>query len=201
MKQLLMVKTACFLLMAAAVFPVSLLAQNSEQQGTEQATGEELNEEELTINDGENPSVALEEGMSGFSFWDFLRMILVLGAVIALIYALFLFLKRIGTPKGGGEELIQLLSTKPLHGSRALHLVKIGTEVFLVGSADGSVSLVSKIEEKESLDQIALRESEQAGGSSSFTASLRGLLGDTGNAITREETNFLRKQKDRLKKI
>jgi flagellar protein FliO/FliZ len=172
-----------------------------EQTGNEQGTEEET----LLINDSEDPGVALSGELSGFTLWDFLRMILVLGAVIALIYGLFLFLKRAGNPKTGGEAFINLLASQPLNGNRSLHLVQVGVELFLIGSADGAVSLVSRIEDKEFIDQITLQQSSEKSGGRSFSGALRALLGETrGDEERSHEENsalFLGKQKERLKNM
>jgi flagellar protein FliO/FliZ len=201
------------LLLAALAFPLHAFSQTAEQvpQAGEQSPQPEVqktpavDERELVVNDADQPAVQLENELTGFGFWDFLRMVLVLGAVIALIYGLFLLLKKIGNPKSGGEGLINLLASQPLNGNRSLHLVQVGTEVFLVGSADGAVSLVSRLEEKETLDRIALYESDRKSGASSFAGTFRSILGDNsengGEAEGYTSGLFLRRQRDRLKKL
>lgn len=161
-----------------------------------------VDEQDLVVNDAQQPSVQLESELTTFSGWDFLRMVLVLVAVIAVIYALFLFLKRIGHPKSGGGDLITLFASQPLSGSRALYLVGVGNEVFLIGSADGGVSLVSKVEDKETLDRIALVESTQKVGGKSFTGTFRSIFGDAARGSGGDSgVHFLQKQRDRLKKL
>lgn len=184
------------LLAAALTFPAQLYPQAAP------AADISVDETGLAVNDGEQPAVQLESEMTGFTAWDFVRMVLVLGAVIALIYALFMFLKKIGNPKSGGEGLITLLASQPLNGNRALHLIQVGNEVFLVGSADGGVSLVSRLEDKETLDRIALYESDRKSGGSSFANTFRSILGDNGQESGGDVSGlFLRKQRERLKKL
>jgi flagellar protein FliO/FliZ len=134
---------------------------------------ERVSEEELAIRDTESAQVQLEGGLTSFTLWDFLRMFLVLGGVIAAIYGVFYVLKRMGNPRMQGNTLISVISTQNLQGNRALHLVEVGNEVFLVGSSEGGVELVSRIEDRETLDQIRLYRSEMAMGGGSFQRTLR----------------------------
>lgn len=168
----------------------------------------QVNEEELQIQDTQSPQVELEEGLNTFTVWDFLRMILVLGGVIAAIYGIFFLLKRVGNPKSQPNDMIMVLSTQNLQGNRSLHLVKVGNELFLIGSAEGAVQLVSKIEDGETIDQIRLYQSEMnASGGSSFQQALRGIFqkDEEGAVPTRDTVRsgamFLQKQRDRLKNM
>src|SRR5208283_807846 len=89
----------------------------------------------------------------GVSTWDFVRMLLILACVIGVIYVLFWLLRK-GTARGRIQEsdLIRVLGSRGLSGNRALHLVEVGSNIYLVGSSDGGVELVAEITEKESLD-------------------------------------------------
>ncbi len=153
-------------------------ADTQAAETTEAAHGQPsaVNEEELTIRDTESPQVELEEGLNTFTVWDFLRMVLVLGGVIAAIYGIFFLLKRVGNPRTQPDSLINVLSTQNLQGNRSLHLVEVGNEVFLVGSADGGVQLVSRIEENETLDAINLYRSQVNAGTKTFQGALKGIF-------------------------
>ncbi len=142
--------------------------------GTEQPSA--VNEEDLAIRDTQSPQVQLEEGLNTFTVWDFLRMVLVLGGVIAAIYGVFFLLKRVGNPRTQPDSLINVLSTQNLQGNRSLHLVEVGNEIFLIGSADGGVQLVSRIEENETLDAIHLYRSQMSAGTKTFQSALKGIF-------------------------
>jgi flagellar protein FliO/FliZ len=183
----------------------------------------ELREEELEIRDTGSPQVELEGGLTQFSFWDFLRMFLVLGLVIGAIYGIFFVLKRMGNPQFQGNSLISLVSTQNLQSNRALHLVEVGNEVFLIGSSEGGVELVGRIEDRETLDQIRLYRSEMMAGGRSFQNSIRDIFsrgggGPAGASATEDNGNgragrngdrdepsasalFLQKQRERLKNL
>ncbi len=177
---------------------------------TEDAAGDnplpaQVNEEELPIQDTQAPEIQLEEGLNTFTIWDFLRMVLVLGGVIAAIYGIFFLLKRVGNPKSQPNNLITVLTTQNLQGSRALHLIEVGNEVYLVGSSDGGVNLVSRIEDGETLDQIRLYRSEVIAGGKSFQQALKGFfhketVPEAADSM-QDGALFLQKQRERLKNM
>ncbi len=179
-------KQVCLVLISALVCATALTGQeitqdretqNQETQDQETQNRESVqSEEELEIRDEETAEAELEGGLSQFSLWDFLRMFLVLGGVIAAIYGIFFVLKRMGNPGFQGNSLISLISTQNLQGNRALHLVEVGNEVFLVGSSEGGVELVGKIEDRETLDQVRLHRSEMKAGGQTFQRSLRDIF-------------------------
>ncbi len=195
-------------------------AAETTNTGTEQPSA--VNEEELVIRDTQSPQVELEEGLNTFTVWDFLRMVLVLGGVIAAIYGVFFLLKRVGNPRTQPDSLINVLSTQNLQGNRSLHLVEVGNEVFLVGSAEGGVQLVSRIEERETLDAIHLYRSQMSAGTKTFQNALKGIFSKgsaaepqpaaNGSASTAGSTGnqggsiggsavFLQQQRERLKNM
>ena len=111
-------------------------------------------------------------------------MVLVLGGVIAAIYGIFFLLKRVGNPRTQPDSLINVLSTQNLQGNRSLHLVEVGNEVFLVGSAEGGVQLVSRIEESETLDAIHMYRSQLSAGTQTFQNTLKGIFSKTSDSTS-----------------
>jgi len=180
------------LLLCALLFSATLWAQEKNSQSTEERDSkeavaseteesdaqapQELREEDLAIEDTGAPALELEGELNQFNAWDFLRMFLVLGVVISVIYGVFFFLKKMGNPSFQGNNLISLVSTQNLQGNRALHLIEVGNEVFLVGSSEGGVELVGKIQDQETLDQVRLYRSEMMAGGKSFQSSLRDIF-------------------------
>ena len=153
------------------------------------------------------------------STWDFLRMVLVLGAVVACIYIIFRLLKR-GRNRGLPEhDLIRVVDSRNLSGGKSLHLVQVGRSFFLVGSSDGSVSLVSEISDPESADMVRLSVANKGSESRrSFSDLLSGMFraspaaggpapessaggrpdADTP-AVSTGASEFVRKQRERLR--
>ncbi len=165
-------------------------------------------ETQITIGEGEETIPLPEtERTSLFSFWDFVRMILIFGVVIGVIYLLYRILKKAGGPKTIDGNLLRVISSKNIGGNKYLHLVEVGNQVWLVGAGDSAVSLVAEITEKETLDSIKLQASAESNtGRRSFGDLMMGMfrreprmnnIGGT-NAFS---TDFLKKQRERLKKM
>lgn len=159
-------------------------------------------EQTLSVDTTEGNTPNLANNISSFTLWDVLRMVLVLGAVLGVIYLLFYLLKKASRPVKDSGSLIDLLATRNLTNSSAVHLVKVGSQIFLVGAGDTGVRLVSEITDKETLDRIALEESEDAG-SRSFTEVLRGVFKGERSSSSKILTgkSFIREQKNRLKNL
>jgi flagellar protein FliO/FliZ len=140
---------------------------------------------------------------SGVTTWDFLRMILILACVVVVIYLLFWLLRRGAGKKIQENDLIRVLGSRGLSGSRALHLVEVGSRVYLVGSSDGGVELISEITEKESLDSLRLKAAEQApGGRRTFAQILAEIFRPAKRSFSvGEGIGFLKGQRERLKKL
>jgi flagellar protein FliO/FliZ len=147
------------------------LAQSGETSGAgepataEPATTEDeaVDERSLTFGDdaGEDgDDVGAQPGsINSFGVWDFVRMVIVLGIVIAVIYVVFYLLKRASGGRFENSPMIRLLGSHGLPGNKALHLVEVGRQVFLIGVGDDSIALLSEISDQESLDELRLKAS------------------------------------------
>ncbi len=194
-----MVVVAAFLVIPAAA------AQDTPQHTEE---SREVTDESMLPLEGDaaEDTAAAEEdagGLSVFSVWDFVRMILILAAVIAAIYGIFYILKRSSNPKLQENRLIRVVSSKPIAGNRSLHLVEVGNQVFLVGAAENNVSLVSEIHDKETIDGIRLQTAEDGNGERrSFNAVLSQMFGGASKPEENgDPVGFLRQQRRRLKNL
>ncbi|MCK5248597.1 MAG: flagellar biosynthetic protein FliO [Spirochaetaceae bacterium] len=146
--------------------------------------------------------------LPGVSFGDFLRVILVLGIIIALIYAFVWMLKKFTSVKAEGGDAIQLYSTRPLKGDAALHLVEAGNRVFLIGSNGNSVNLISEIDDKESIDEIRLNASAAPQSvSGGFARLFKDRFGSgpstdaSDKSADEDPASYIRKQRERLKDL
>jgi flagellar biogenesis protein FliO len=140
---------------------------------------------------------------SGVTAWDYLRMLLILACVVVAIYLLFWLLRRGAGKKIQDNDLIHVLGSRGLSGSRALHLVEVGSSVYLVGSSDGGVDLIAEITEKESLDSLRLKAAEQApAGRRTFQHILSEIFRPAKKSFSvGEGIGLLRGQRERLKKL
>ncbi len=164
-------------------------------------------EQLITIGEEAGGGTAAARPQPLVSTWDFVRMVLVLAAVVGVIYLFFHLLRRSVAPVRPESELIRVLGQRSLTGSRALYLVEVGVSVYLVGASDSGVSLVAEIADKESLDAVRLA-AAQSPEAPRPRRSFAGLLGAmfSGATGTRGEAPhdslaFLRRQKDRLKRM
>ena len=81
------------------------------------------------------------------------RMIVGLAIVLAVIYGLSWVVKQVKASKEGqatGSGL-ETLSTLPLGPNRAVHLVRVGSELVLLGSAERGVSTIRTYGEDEAI--------------------------------------------------
>lgn len=144
---------------AAAGVCALLLAPAALASTSTTATGEN------TPLDLERPSPAVEHSSGGGGM---VRTIVGLAVVIGVIYGLHWILKQV---KSGREQRssgsgLDALSTLQLAPGRALHLVRAGSEVVLVGSAEHGVTPIRVYSEDEAdaLGLLAAVRSHDDGG-------------------------------------
>ena len=183
-------------LFAALCVPV-LVSQDAER------TPLPVDESSLII-ESEPAANAISDRIGVFTAWDFVRMILILGVVIAVIYGIFFLLKRSGNTKLPENRLIRILSSRSIATGKAVHLVEVGNQVFLVGAAESNVSLLSEIVDKETLDSVRLQgASVEASAKRSFTETFSRMFGKAPPADERsaDPVSFLQQQRQRVKQM
>jgi flagellar protein FliO/FliZ len=164
----------------------------------------QVSEESLIIPGGDKPEAAASPAPSGplVSAWDFLRMLLILAAVVGVIYLLFFLLKRGFRRQLPQNDLIRVLGSRSLSGNRSLHLVAMGRSVFLVGSAEGGISLIAEVKDPETLDQLRLESAEAARLPQGFAGLLQSLWkGGAGRTQSGDSLEFMKQQRQRLQKM
>jgi len=163
-----------------------------------------INESDLPLfTDGQTAAPAEADVPASVGFSDLLRVIVILAAVIGAIYLLLYFLKKITPMDEQGEEKIKLLATRHLKKDTSLHIIEVGNQIFLIGSGSSTVNLISEITDKETRDQIHLeKESLHTLAGDSFRSLFRkGLSLGKGKKVSDQSPEFLRNQRDRLKKL
>lgn len=154
-----------------------------------------VDETTLTFAD-EDPSGIQMTGVSPFTFWDLVRMILVLGCVVGIIYVVFYLLKRAGSGKYAQNDLIKVIGSRPLPGNRGIYLVQVGTQVFMVGAGGESVTLLSEITDKETVDTLVL-----AAGALSPRRSFGDVLSEFLQGGQEQSIDLMRRQRERLQRL
>ena len=194
------------LVLALAAQPLAAQAnQSSSTAGAAPGQAAAVDESRIPLG-GAAPAgtAAVPAATPGVSTWDFVRMLLILACVVGVIYVLFWLLRK-GTGRGRIQEndLIRVLGSRGLSGNRALHLVEVGSNIYLVGSSDGGVELVAEITEKESLDSVRLKAAEQLPpGRRTFQQTLSEIFRPARSPFTvGDGIGFLKGQRERLKKL
>jgi flagellar biogenesis protein FliO len=201
--------------LAIAALPLAAQAKGAAQPGATTAPGTAgLNESQILLPDAGtqapgSPSAAAgaapaaPQASPGVSTWDFVRMLIILAAVVLVIYLLFWLLRRGAGKKIQENDLIRVLGSRGLAGNRALHLVEVGTSVYLVGASDGGVQLIAEVTDKESLDSVRLKAAEQPPGSRhTFPQVLAEIFRPAKRPFTiGEGVGVLKGQRDRLRKL
>ena len=203
--------------LAIAALPLGAQAKGTAQPGSAAAPGAPgtagLNESQILLPDaGTQPAgspgaagaaAAAPAASPGVSTWDFVRMLIILAAVVLVIYLLFWVLRRGAGKKIQENDLIRVLGSRGLAGNRALHLVEVGNSVYLVGASDGGVQLIAEVTDKESLDSMRLKAAEQAPGTRhTFQQILAEIFRPAKRPFTiGEGVGILKGQRDRLRKL
>jgi flagellar biogenesis protein FliO len=142
------------------------------------------------------------------STMDFVRMLVILGVVVGVIYLLFFLLKKGVQRRLPDNETIRVVGSRTLTGTRALHLVEVGRSLYLIGVAEQAVSLISEISDQESIDRVRLESSRPSGsagraGRAGFSGLLAGLIrpGKSRGVDLGGTIEYMQKQQERLKKL
>lgn len=103
--------------------------------------------ESLPIPEGNGGPVSVGGGMAG----SFMRLMFGLAIVVALIFGVWHLLKRVQRGRypalaQSDDGLVGVLATTPLGPNRALHIVRIGTTVVLVGATDHAIQTVTTLD-------------------------------------------------------
>jgi flagellar protein FliO/FliZ len=117
---------------------------------------------------GEGPA-GIAQAPPPASALSILRVLLTLVVVAAAIYGLIFLVKKFSRGGAARDPFLKVLASVPLGASRSAHIISVGSQAWLVGSAESGVNLISEIGDKEILDAMLLEDSRrtaeaQAGG-------------------------------------
>jgi flagellar protein FliO/FliZ len=86
---------------------------------------------------------------------SYLRLLVGLAIVVALIFGIYRLLKRANRGAAVGQAGgLAIVATAPLGPSRAVHLVRVGPELVLVGSAEHAVTKLRVYDADESAELL-----------------------------------------------
>ena len=134
-----------------------------------------------------------------------LGVVLTLALVAVAIYGVVFLLKK--ATRGGRvaqDPFLKVLASAPVGANRGVHVVNLGSQAWLVGSAEHGVNLIGEVTDKETLDAMILEDSRRgadfpSGKLPDFRSMLRrfGMPADSGTPSPEN----IRKRSDRLKGI
>lgn len=160
-----------------------------------------------TTNSTNEADILLNSGTASASSWVFIRMILVLAVVIAIIYLFFKLLKKNNDTQDSGDQFLRRVCSVSVAPGKYVQVVTLIDEAFLIGVSDSSVNLISKIEDKELVQAMNLY-ADQHGGVKrpvNFSEVLNMFMGkknETSNTVydgsTEQVLDMLQKQGQRL---
>jgi flagellar protein FliO/FliZ len=102
----------------------------------------------LNLPGSDEPAAQASSGPGGGSI---VRTIVGLAVVLGVIYGLHWVLKQIKASKDAtaSGEALETIATLPLGTNRALHLVRAGREIVLLGSAEHTIAPIRRYSEEE----------------------------------------------------
>jgi len=163
-------------------------------------------EQSLTLGSADT-GAAMPPAMT-VSVFGIFRILLTLAVVAAAIYGLVYFLKfrRASRTKGDLDPFLKVLASVPLTASRGVHVVSVGTQAWLVGSAENGVSLISEITDKDTINAMLLEDSRRMAappttGVGGPLLDFKAILGRLGISTKTENSgpDQIRKRSERLK--
>jgi len=144
---------------------------------------------------------------SSVSVFSIFRMLVTLAVVAAAIYGLVYFLKfrRTSRAKAELDPFLKILASVPLGASRGVHVVSVGQQAWLVGSAETGVNLISEIADKDTINAMLLEDSKRIAmppiGGAGPLHDFKAILGRLGFTAKTENSgpDQIRKRSERLK--
>ena len=93
------------------------------------------------------------------------KMILVLGAVLAILFLLIWLCKRMMAGRGNSHSdgQVRLLTTKPIAPRKYISLVGINGQVLVLGISEAQITLLDKIENREFVEKIEAQHAVRPG--------------------------------------
>jgi flagellar protein FliO/FliZ len=127
-----------------AIFPAAVLGCLLTAPVAFAANGEDT---KLNLGSADDPATAAQGAAGG----SIVRTIAGLAVVLGVIYGLHWVLKRVKASKdtSAAGEGLETLATLPLGTNRALHLVRAGREVVLLGTAENAIAPIRRYSEAE----------------------------------------------------
>ncbi len=83
----------------------------------------------------------------------FVNILFKLGLVLLLIYSCVIIIRRLQTNRHPHfRKYIKVIETSHLSPHRSIHLIQVGSQIYLIGATDQDVNLISKVDDQTLLE-------------------------------------------------
>lgn len=96
------------------------------------------------------------ESTAASTFFLFLRMLLSLATVAAIIYGVYRFLKKTNKIQSDDEQFLRKVSQVTLAPGKTAQVITLLDHAYIVGVSDDSVNLIAEVQDKELIDAMNL---------------------------------------------
>ena len=137
------------------VLSMLLLSSFAFTQEAGESSGSETSETSIFLEE-ESSNSAIEtdviKNASGIGI--FVRMVVVLIIVIAIICAIFAFMRKTMTSSNDEDPFLRKVSSLSLSPGRSVQVITLLDKAYLVGVSENSVNLIGEVEDKELVDAM-----------------------------------------------
>lgn len=96
--------------------------------------------------------------------WDILKIFLILGAMVGIMYATLYFVKKYFytfNNKETNSKRVNILSTQTILPKKYVSVIKFNNTIYLLGVAEQSINLLDKYEETDEIEEDNTSESPE----------------------------------------
>ena len=142
---------AAFMLCAGMIFAQSSSSETESQ--TQNLTQSQIEESQFTFDGNlDAPAAPAAKPVSGF--WVFVRMILVLAIVIAIIYFVFRLMKKTIEPGNDNDPFLRKVASLNIGPGKSVQVVTLVDRGFLIGVSEDSLNLLCELDDKELINAM-----------------------------------------------
>lgn len=143
-------------------------------------------------------------------YFEYIKIIVILALVIAIIYGIFYFLKKTLKIKDETGEGAAIISNQSIGPGKWIQIVFVGGKYLILGVTNDNINLISEITDPKEIErlEISLNERKTDEGhsfsdimSAFFKNNLKFKENKKQFDYEEDSVDFLKKQKDRLNKL
>ena len=166
---------------------------------TPAADAHTIAEQAIVFGEGGGGTTVTAPSTSAFSVF---KLVLTLALVALAIYGVaFLFKKAAKGGRASSDPFLKVLATVHVGPNRGVHVVSLGSQTWLVGSAEHGVNLIGEVTDKETVDAMLLEDSRKGTEMPARLADFKSMLRKLGmhGSPDSPSPDDIRKQSERLK--